>query len=408
MNIAIAGYGVEGRASLQYWLEQGDAVTVVDERLEVEGVPDGVPMILGSGSFSRLDDFDVVVRSPSLRPEKIVTGGKIWSATNEFFAKCPAPIIGVTGTKGKGTTCSLITSILRSAGRTVHLVGNIGVPALEILPEITQNDIVVFELSSFQLWDLERSPHVAVVLMIEPDHLDIHANMGEYVAAKSNIIQYQSATDIVVYNKDNAIARSIADESVARRVAYPFTTPLPDALVIPGVHNRDNACAAIAAVRSWTEDEATIRSGLANFTGLPHRLKFVAEKNGIKYFDDSISTTIGSARAAVESFPDTHIVLLLGGSDKGADYAELIEYLRAKDVFVVAMGQTGKVIAELCTEYGVDVTYSDGGMAAAVAVANSAAHAGDTVILSPASASFDQYKNYADRGDRFIVAVGAL
>lgn len=410
MKVAIAGYGVEGKASLAYWLGRGDAVTVVDERLELSDVPDGVPMILGPGAFSRLDGFDIVVRSPSLRPDKIVTDGKIWSATNEFFEQCPAPIIGVTGTKGKGTTSSLIASILRAAGKTVHLVGNIGVPALEILPEITPDDIVVFELSSFQLWDIERSPHVAVVLMIEPDHLDVHANFAEYVSAKENIVRYQKPGDVLVFNKNNALSRTIA-EKVAPGVVpieYPYETQVLDALVIPGAHNRDNACAAMAAVSPWISDPEIIRQGFRNFTGLPHRLKFVAEKDGVRYFDDSISTTIGSARAAVESFPNTRVVILLGGSDKGADYAELIEYLREKDVFVVAMGQTGHEIAELCAQFGVDCEYVDGTMEAVVATANTAAHPGDIVILSPASASFDQYKNYADRGDQFISAVNAL
>ncbi len=408
MKVAIAGFGIEGKASLEYWLNQGADVAIADEREMLVGVPSGVPTVLGAGAFEKLDDFDLVIRAPSLRPEKIITSGKIWSATNEFFEKCPAPIIGVTGTKGKGTTSSLITSILRAAGKTVHLVGNIGVPVLEILPEITANDVVVFEISSFQLWDLERSPHVAVVLMIEPDHLDVHLDFEEYVAAKSNIVRYQTSHDIVVFNKNNAVSQRISEQSVAQKISYPFESTLLDALVIPGAHNHDNACAAIAAVRPWTEDEAVIREGLASFKGLPHRLKFIREVRGVKYFDDSISTTIGSARAAVESFPDKRVVMLLGGSDKGADYDKLMDYLQEKNVYVVAMGKTGQTIAELCEQYGVDYEYRDDGMKSVVAAADVAAHAGDVVILSPASASFDHYKNYADRGDQFISAVQDL
>jgi UDP-N-acetylmuramoylalanine--D-glutamate ligase len=408
MKVAIAGFGIEGKASLGYWLNLGADVTIADERETLEGVPSGIPMILGAGAFEKLDDFDLVIRAPSLRPEKIITSGKIWSATNEFFAKCPALIIGVTGTKGKGTTSSLITSILRAAGKTVHLAGNIGVPALEILPEIAPDNIVVFELSSFQLWDLERSPHVAVVLMIEPDHLDVHADFEEYVAAKTNIVRWQTMEDIVVFNKNNPISHSIAERSAAQKISYPFESTLLDALVIPGAHNRDNACAAIAAVRPWTEDEAIIRKGLANFTGLPHRLKFIREVRGVEYYDDSISTTIGSARAAIESFPNKRVIALLGGSDKGADYDGLVDYLQKKNVYVIAMGKTGQTIAELCEQYGVDCEYIDDGMKSVVAAADIVAHAGDVVILSPASASFDHYKNYADRGDQFISAVQDL
>lgn len=412
MKVVIAGFGAEGRSSLAYWLQRGNEVTIADERLELTDVPDGIPMILGPGAFSRLDDFDIVIRAPSVRPNKITTRGKIWSATNEFFAQCAeknVPIIGVTGTKGKGTTCSLIASILRAAGKTVHVVGNIGTPALDILPQITADDIVVYELSSFQLWDIEYSPHVAVVLMIESDHLDVHANFDEYVEAKSRIVRYQTTDDIVVYDKDNALSRRIADESAASLVIeYPHETTLLDALQLPGVHNRDNACAAIAAVSPWMTDPEMIRRGLAGFTGLPHRLKFVTEAEGVRYYDDSISTTIGSARAAVESFPDTRVVLLLGGSDKGADYDELISYLRTRDVFVVAMGGTGEHIAELCAQHGVAYQRTTGAMPDVVAIAHREAHAGDVVVLSPASASFDQYKNYTDRGDQFIAAAQAL
>ena len=408
MKVAIAGFGVEGRASLDYWRGLGAEVVIADERDSLEGAPGDVEQLLGEDAFAKLDAYDTIIRSPSIHPNRLPYGNRVWSATNEFFDKCPCPIIGVTGTKGKGTTCSLAASILRAGGYTVHLVGNIGIPALEILPIVRPSDIVVFELSSFQLWDIKKSPHVAVVLMIEPDHMDVHSNFEEYIDAKTNIVRFQDKHDIVVYNQFNQQSASIANQSLANKLPYPeLAEEFKASLLIPGIHNQENASAAISAVREYGIDDDLIRHGLENFPGLPHRLKFVTEKNEIKYYDDSIATTPGSAIAAMHSFSEPKI-LLLGGSDKGADYEDVVSVAKSTATRVLAIGQTGERIKELCDQQGVYVEREEAGMQNVVEHAASMAEPGDVVILSPASASFDQYKSYADRGEQFVGAVSKL
>lgn len=410
MNIALAGFGQEGRASYEYWNRDGNSLTVADERQQVDGIPENVSTILGPDAFSKLGEFDLIIRSPGINPKRLPYGDKVWSATNEFFEKCPVPIIGVTGTKGKGTTSSLIASILKAAGRNVHLVGNIGTPALTELPNIQPDDIVVFELSSFQLWDVKKSPHIAVVLMIEPDHLDVHDDMEDYIQAKANAVRFQTEADTVVVNRTNQTALQIAEYSKAKRIAYPEPSRIGEfksALHIPGEHNLDNADAAIAAVSEYTTDKQAINDGLAAFDGLPHRLKFVAEKSGVKYYDDSIATTPGSAIAALKSF-DEPKVLILGGKTKGADYSELIETCKSTATTVIAIGANGPEIAALCEEGGVAYVEESGDMRAIVRRAAETAGSGSIVILSPAAASFDMFKSYADRGEQFVAAVQAL
>ena len=414
MKIVIAGFGVEGQSNLRYFREKFPEADflVADEREKIDNLPENVAYQTG---FSGLEDADLIVRSPSLPPKKIKTSGQIWSATNEFFANCTATIIGVTGTKGKGTTCSFISSILRAAGKTVHLVGNIGVPALDILSKIEKNDIVVYELSSFQLWDLQKSPHVAVVLMIEPDHLNVHADFNDYLAAKANIAKFQTADDYVVYNSQNEFSSSIADTSLAQKKEYPFvlSDDITSAIHLPGKHNIDNACAAIAAVKSIlpnvSDDE--IKKGLSEFTGLPHRLKFVAEKYGVKYYDDSISTTPGSAIAALKAFAEPKI-LILGGSDKGADYSELAKEIARQNMrLIIINGANSDEIREVLREEKIDceiIQLNMAGMKEVAKLAKNKAQSGDVVILSPAAASFDMFKSYSDRGEQFVAAVEEL
>lgn len=429
MKIAIAGYGVEGKSNYEYFKSLGD-VTIVDEREEIADLPEGAATILGADAFSKLQNFDMVVRTAGLAPRKIVTNGKIWSATNEFFAKCRTPIIGVTGSKGKGTTASMIASILRASNHKTLVVGNIGQPALDVLDEANQADAVVYELSSFQLWDLERSPQVAVVLMIEPDHLDVHESFEEYVAAKANIRKFQTEKDICFYHPTNEFSRQIAMSNPLPN-AHPYNDPsdedsicvtgdwftvdgcqmLPTSVVqLPGKHNLENACAAISAVREFTWDWEEIGRGLHDFHGLDHRLKFVREVDGVKFYDDSIATTPGSAIAAMRAF-DQPKIMILGGSEKGADFTQMGEIAAKANVkLAVLIGSEAEKIEQVLQEKNIPLVNlgERTTMEAAVQAAKDRAESGDVVVLSPACASFGMFKNYKDRGNQFIAAVEKL
>ena len=427
MKIAIVGYGVEGQANYRYYSKDAShKITIFDHNSELV-IPEGVQAVLGPDAFEKLADYDLVLRSPAIPPSNLQTSGKVWSGTNEFFAKCPADIIGVTGSKGKGTTSSLIASILGAAGRKVWLVGNIGLPALDIIDQVLPDDIVVYELSSFQLWDIEKSPKTAVVLFIEPDHLNVHKDMAEYVAAKANITKFQAVGDLLIFNTQNEFSSEIGASSVARKLGFATqsTTHIKDnnfyygeqkmcsvhVLQIIGDHNITNAIAAIDAAWQYTQDLVAIEQGLHAFRGLPHRLAFVRRVGDIDYYDDSIATTASSTVAALQSFSQ-RVVLILGGSDKGNDYLPLLKQiiisggLRA----IVTIGTNGAQIVGLLDDHSLALQHHVGSkdMKEIVAVAASIAQPGDVVLLSPAAASFDMFKSYADRGDQFVSAVNNL
>lgn len=426
MKIAIAGYGIEGESSYRYYSQDSDnKITIVNEINPEIPIPNGVQTLIGRDVFSKLYGYDLIIRTPGLPPNKIKADGKIWSGTNEFFAKCPAKIIGVTGSKGKGTTASLVANILESAGKKVWLVGNIGKPALDVLQYIKADDYVVYELSSFQLWDLEKSPQIAVVLFIEQEHLNVHTNMEDYIMAKSHIAIHQTTYDLIVFNKSNQYSNQIASMSKANLVGFQDQKTAHvkegyfwyneqkicsiNTLNIVGNHNLDNACAAINAIWSITDDISAIEKGLGNFKGLPHRLQFVREIDGVKYYDDSIATTPSSAIAALCSF-DCHKVIILGGSSKGSDFSELANEIKKHDAVAILIGDEAEIIADAFkkVDFKNYEIIDKPNMGQIVDRAKILADNRGVVLLSPSSASFGLFKNYIDRGEQFCASVRAL
>lgn len=428
MKIAIAGYGIEGQASYRYFsADKNNEITIVDQAQPSGDMPKGVKSIVGQDAFNNLTGFDKVIRTPALPPEAIKTDGQIWSATNEFFAKCPAPIIGVTGTKGKGTTASLITSILNKAGKKVWLVGNIGIAALEVLPDITKEDIVVYELSSFQLWDLKYSPQTAVILFIEPEHLNIHKNLEEYLQSKMNITKWQTAKDFLVYYKHNTLIDAKSIKTKAKKIPYQDESyahvkeehfyygqqklgPIKE-LKLLGDHNLDNACAAIDAAKYYVKNPKTIMAGLADFEGLPHRLKLINQVEGVSYYDDSIATTPKATLAAINAIKQPKH-LILGGSSKGANHSELAKRMTEKDILsAFLMGVEAQEIAKELDSVGFinyKIIPEKDSLKNVVYEIHQQAAKGEAVLLSPAAASFGQFKDYVDRGNQFIKAVEDL
>jgi UDP-N-acetylmuramoylalanine--D-glutamate ligase len=429
MKIAIAGYGIEGEASYRYWNRSGNELTILDANQRPSyQLPEGTRTILGEHAFDHLEEYDMVIRTPSLPPQKLAGASKVWSATNEFLAKCPAPIIGVTGTKGKGTTCTLIATILRDAGKKVHLVGNIGTPALDVLNSVHDSDIVVFEMSSFQLWDLERSPHIAVVLMVEPDHLNIHKDFEDYSQAKANIAAHQREEDIVIYHPSDPTSSRIANLSPAHTKLRYLTSETAhieeksikineqiicsvDEVGLTGEYNLQNVCAAISASWYFTKDKGSIANSIKSFKGLPHRLEFVSNKRGITFYNDSFSSAPTATMAAITAF-EHPIVLILGGYDKKVDLEPLVQTIVESDAvkFTVLIGEVREALANIFREKGAEnfEVCSDQNMQTILSAAMQHAQSGDVVLLSPGFASFDMFANFTERGELFKQAVRGL
>lgn len=444
MKIALIGFGLEAKSAYDYFksIDQNITFEIYDEnsKSKIE-LPNGVKFFGDFHDFSKIQ-ADLIVRTPAVNPSRLPKNAKITSVTNLFFEKCPAPIIGVTGSKGKGTVSSFTAEILRAAGLKVHLVGNIGLPALNELSKVQKDDAVIYELSSFQLWDAQKSPHIAILNNLEVDHLDIHDGFEDYVAAKMNIAKNQTENDFFIFNAENTIVLKNVEnlKSQLKAELQPFQDYNlahiqenhflwgdevlfeTDILKIPGEHNQKNACAAMIATFDFLrekgfENEEIFdfwREGLSKFTGLPHRLKFVREFEGVRFYDDSIATTPGSAIAALNSFEKPKI-LILGGSNKGADLSELIEKIAKMPEQelrkVILMGAESEKLTQKLISGGFKRFINLGtetNMQEVVKTAFKNAKSGDVVILSPAHASFDMFKSYVDRGEQFVENVNLL
>ena len=405
MNIAILGYGIEGKSARKFLKKKYPRATIEIRDITRQG----------KQYLEGLGYFDMIVRSPGipyLTPEiqqAKKAGVIVTSATKLFFQYSPAAIVGITGTKGKGTVATMLHQILKRAGKEAHLIGNIGKPVLDILQKLKKNSIVIFELSSFQLQDLDRSPHIAVVLEIAPDHLDHHCSMKEYVGAKSNIVRYQSTKDLIFYFKDNEHSRAIAQKSKGNKIPITDTWRLSRHvdLRVPGEFSKRNASVAAAVAHTLGINATTIKNALLRFRGLPYHLELVREIHSVRYYNDSASTNPFSTKAALGAVSGPKI-LIMGGLDKGFRYSIFKRPIARNQVRAVVLFGANKNNIQSSIQGIKTPIFIAKNLSHALALAQKRAHTGDAIIFSPASASFDMFKNSKDRGMVFTKLVRGL
>ena len=439
-TVAVIGIGVSNTPLLELLLAEGIRVTACDKRSreqmgeQAEHLEQlGCELHLGADYLKDLD-ADVIFRTPGLRPDVpeiaacVDRGAVLTSEMEVFFEVCPCPIIAVTGSDGKTTTTTIIAELLKAADRRVWVGGNIGHPLLCEADGMLATDYAVLELSSFQLMTMKHSPHIAVVTNLAPNHLDVHRDMAEYVAAKENIFRHQSGEDVAVFNADNDITAEqsrrapgrtrlfsrqdeVADgvflrgeDIVCRSGGHERVVMTTGDIKIPGVHNVENYMAAIAAVDGLVPDEV-IRDFAREFGGVEHRIELVRTYRGVRYYNDSIASSPSRTIAGLRSFHEK-VILIAGGYDKHIPFdvlgPEIVEHVK---LLVLCGATADKIRAAVENAPGYqpgkpeirDVTP----FTAAVEAARDRAQPGDVVTLSPACAAFDQFKNFAERGKFF-------
>ncbi|MBQ7751934.1 MAG: UDP-N-acetylmuramoyl-L-alanine--D-glutamate ligase [Clostridia bacterium] len=438
-KIAVIGIGISNRPLIKYLKDAGAEVTAYDKRTKEqlgeiydEMCKLGVKTVLGENYLENIEG-EIVFKTPGLRfdhPSLIKArenGATVTSEMEMFFEVCPSKIIAVTGSDGKTTTTTLIYEILKKSGYTVWLGGNIGNPLLCDAEKMKKGDIVVLELSSFQLHTMKKSPNVAVITNITPNHLDMHKDYQEYIDAKKNIMRYQKNDDTLIVNAANDVTAKIGKEAKGKLLDFSSKKDaymsLKDGVIlrngkpvlnvsdikIPGMHNVENYMAAIAATEGLANDEAILEVA-KTFGGVPHRIELIRKLDGVSYYNSSIDSSPNRTINTLKVF-DKKVILIAGGKDKGIPYDDLGPHLAEKVKILILIGKTADKIEKSLKDYSKDTdvkiirceTYPE-----VVDTAHSLAKDGDIVILSPASTSFDMFKNFEERGNIFKDLVNNL
>ena len=449
-KVAVIGLGVSNIPLIDYLRNQKAIVTVFDnktiDKLDKEImdkiVDYGMEFSLGNNYLSKLKGFDLIFRSPSCLPttkeliEEEQRGAIITTEIEMLMKLAPCKIIGVTGSDGKTTTTTLIYEILKNGGYNCYLGGNIGIPLFTRVGEILPEDIIVLELSSFQLMNMTISPDISVITNITPNHLDYHTDFEEYINAKKCIFTSQDETGKVILNYDNEITRSFADEVKGKVVFFSSKTKLDNGYIVDddvvklcenklrkhilnykdmtlkGRHNLENACCALAATEDLVDVQTAIKV-ITSFKGVEHRLEFVKEsENNVKWYNDSVSSSPTRTIAGLNAF-DKKLILIAGGYDKNLDYTPIAKPILDHVKSLILIGQTKdkiyKAVLDEMERQGKDLNiYNANTLEETVEIANKISICGDIVLFSPASASFDMFKNFADRGIKFKELVNKI
>ena len=454
MRIGLVGWGIETQSAFRYFGSEHDYVIVNEEPRDDFPSGDNIELHYFQekrepGLVGNVDDLSYldyisgcyqIIFQPAAHKnleKKFPKDDSFWSKAKTiqhiFFENCPTKnTVGVTGSKGKGTTTMLIAKMLEADGKTVHVGGNIGYPTLDLLKNIGKDDWVVLELSSFQLYKFPYSPHIAVHLMMVHEHIEEwHGTMEDYVAAKRNIFAHQKENDFAIYLFTNPYTLDSMNYSIGTHVPYlvrPGAVIEDGAICIedrrllstidvllPGRHNLENICAAVTAFWQVSQNPDAVRTALTSFSGLEHRLELAGVIHDVRYYDDSFGTTPDTAIVAMDAFRQPK-VMIIGGHDKGNPFDQLAQRLTGDDIrHVIFIGTTGKKIYDMAMRAGFDTTKAtikeDGNswtMAEIVQTARSHAISGDAVLLSTGCASFGLFKDYKDRGNQFKIAVASL
>ncbi len=403
-KILVLGIGKEGIDNLVFLKEKMPYKSLgVGDILPFEKIPaesrkeidKNINIHFGKKYLDSLSDYDVIIKSPGipLPKNKIKEDQVVTSQSDIFLSNCKGTVIGVTGTKGKSTISSIIYETLKSSGFSVNLIGNIGNPVLRYLGKEDKNDIFVYELSSFQLATVKKSPHIAIFLNLYIDHLDKHENFEEYVSSKEKITLFQSKEDYFIYNKEDQRIRKIAEKTLSKKIPFSPTrkrksiaTPLDPAFKVAEI---------------FGIDESILLKTIDNFTNLPHRLEFVGKHRGILFYNDSAATIPEATIYAIENINNVE-TLILGGTNKGADYSNLFEKIKNNNDIksIILFKRSGEEVESGLRKMGKNVFYASS-MEEAVKLSFSYTRTGKACLLSPAFSSFNMFTNYKERGDLF-------